>query len=206
MLTWPQICWRAMLFVPSSICLGIFPVIIACWIGLCVVLCGVLCLVAIIQSISSGLLNPLFFDYNFFAYIVPTDNTANYWSVLSVQSRRSIKCCDWQAPPRATPDQSSPCVAVPSCAILSSTNTNAYTQKQTPHQRIRDHGSASKSFVSSCLLSKEKELSRALKHQTQNLLHLNYLKTYLVTTRILFLLIIRRCMEYRHIAAIAKAQ
>ena len=46
--------------------------------SLCVVLCGVLCLVAIIQSISSGLLNPLFFDYNFFAYIVPTDNTANY--------------------------------------------------------------------------------------------------------------------------------
>ena len=67
MLTWLQICWRVMLFVPSSICLGIFPVIIACWIGLCVVLCGVLCLVAIIQSISSGLLNPLFFDYNFFA-------------------------------------------------------------------------------------------------------------------------------------------
>ena len=67
MLTWLQICWRVMLFVPSSICLGIFPVIIACWMGLCVVLCGVLCLVAIIHSISSGLLNPLFFDYNFFA-------------------------------------------------------------------------------------------------------------------------------------------
>ena len=134
MLTWLQICWRAMLFVPSSICLGIFPVIIACWIGLCVVLCGVLCLVAIIRFMSSGLLNPLFFDYNFFCKpqnIVPKDNTANYWSVLSVQSRRSIKCCDWQAPPRATPDQPSPCVAVPSCAILSSTNTNAYTKTNT---------------------------------------------------------------------------
>ena len=220
MLTWLQICWRAMLFVPSSICLGIFPVIIACWIGLCVVLCGVLCLVAIIQSISSGLLNPLFFDYNFFCKpqnIVPTDNTANYWSVLSVQSRRSIKCCDWQAPPRATPDQPSPCVAVPSCAILSRTNTNAYTKTNTTprpecfcfcygsstygmiaYGMIRDHGSASKSFVSSCLLSKEKELSRALKHQTQNQLHLDYLRTYLVTMRILFLLIIRRCTKYRH--------
>ena len=53
-------------------------------------------------------------------------------------------------------------------------------------------------LVSSCLLSKEKELSRLSKHQTQNLLHLDYLRTYLVTMRILFLLIIRRCTEYRH--------
>ena len=220
MLTWLQICWRAMLFVPSSICLGIFPVIIACWIGLCVVLCGVLCLVAIIQSISSGLLNLLFFDYNFFAnrkilyqqIILPTIEV--FYLCRAGGPLNAVTDRRLPGPRLTNPHPASPSHHVQSCPV----QTQMHTQKQTPHQgpsvfafvmdhlhmgwllyqRIRDHGSASKSFVSSCLLSKEKVLSRALKHQTQNLLHLHYLRTYLVTMRILFFLIIRGCTECQH--------
>ena len=168
MLTWLQICWRAMLFVPSSICLGIFPVIIACWIGLCVVLCGVLCLVAIIQSISSGLLNLLFFDYNFFAnrkilyqqIILPTIEV--FYLCRAGGPLNAVTDRRLPGPRLTNPHPASPSHHVQSCPE----QTQMHTQKQTPHQGpsvfafvmdhlhmgwllyqgIRDHGSASKSF------------------------------------------------------------
>ena len=136
MLTWLQICWRAMLFVPSSICLGIFPVIIACWIGLCVVLCGVLCLVAIIQSISSGLLNPLFFDYNFFAnrkilyqqIILPTIEV--FYLCRAGGPLNAVTDRRLPGPRLTNPHPASSSHHVQSCPV----QTQMHTQKQTPHQ------------------------------------------------------------------------
>ena len=178
MLTWLQICWRAMLFVPSSICLGIFPVIIACWIGLCVVLCGVLCLVAIIQFISSGLLNPLFFDYNFFAnrkilyqqIILPTIEV--FYLCRAGGPLNAVTDRRLPGPRLTNPHPASPSHHVQSCPV----QTQMHTQKQTPHQgpsvfafvmdhlhmgwllyqRIRDHGSANraKHFRSSFILQR----------------------------------------------------
>ena len=164
MLTWLQICWRAMLFVPSSICLGIFPVIIACWMGLCVVLCGVLCLVAVIQSISSGLLNPLFLDYNFFA------NCKILYQQILLPTIEVFHLCRAGGPlnavtdrrlpgPRLTnPHPASPSHHVQSCPVqykykcYTKTNTNKQARPECfcfgssmgwlLFQRFRDHGSA----------------------------------------------------------------
>ena len=104
--------------------------------GLCVVLCGVLCLVAIIHSISSGLLNPLFFDYNFFAnckilyqkIILPTIEV--FYLCRAGGPLNAVTDRRLPGPRLTNPHPASPSHHVQSCPV----QTQMHTQKQTPHQ------------------------------------------------------------------------
>ena len=127
-----------MLFVPSSIYLSGNFSCDYCVLNMSVVLCGVLCLVAIIQFISSGLLNPLFFDYILFAnrkilyqqIILPTIEV--FYLCRAGGPLNAVTDRRLPGPRLTSPHPASPSHHVQSCPV----QTQMHTQKQTPHQGL----------------------------------------------------------------------